>query len=415
MKLASVSQALERHASLRQGLALVSAAAVLAAACSPAAAPPAPTRGASGAGNPASGEPIKVGYVWGVTGAAAEIVRPASEATKAYFDDLNAHGGIRGRPVKMVEIDSKYQVPLAQEGYKKVTTEDNVPLVVLASTGDTEALALQINTDRVAAVTFSCDEKWSKPELNPYVFTICTTYQDQMSTALKFIKERGAGTAPRVAFAYPDIPFGQAPIPVGREYARSLGLPLVDEQKVGPADLDAQSQALNLKSSNPDYVVVQNVAGGASATVRSARQVGLRAQFLGLNYAFDEATIQAIGPQAAEGYLGVGPNAFPGPEVTVVQEMHQRAPNLKGINMRSIAGWTLASVVADALQRADDFTGPAIKQALEGTDLDVKGAIPGSRWTYTGASHVPTRKSVFYQVRNGRIGRISDPLDPPAR
>ena len=41
----------------------------------------------------------------------------------------------------MVEIDSKYQVPLAQEGYKKVTTDDKVPLVVLASTGDTEALA----------------------------------------------------------------------------------------------------------------------------------------------------------------------------------------------------------------------------------------------------------------------------------
>jgi hypothetical protein len=36
-------------------------------------------------------------------------------------------------------------VPLAQEGYKKVTTHDKVPLVVLASTGDTQALAQQIN------------------------------------------------------------------------------------------------------------------------------------------------------------------------------------------------------------------------------------------------------------------------------
>ena len=64
----------------------------------------------------------------------------------------------------MVEIDSKYQVPLAQEGYKKVTTEDHVPLVVLASTGDTEALAPQINADKVAAITFSCDEKWAEAE-----------------------------------------------------------------------------------------------------------------------------------------------------------------------------------------------------------------------------------------------------------
>ena len=88
-------------------------------------------------GSAASADPIKIGFVWGVSGAVAEIVRPASEASKAYFDDLNKRGGIKGHPVQMVEIDTKYQVPLAQEGYKKVTTEDHVPLVVLASTGDT--------------------------------------------------------------------------------------------------------------------------------------------------------------------------------------------------------------------------------------------------------------------------------------
>jgi branched-chain amino acid transport system substrate-binding protein len=399
-------------------VALASVAAVLGAACAPSASPTPPAATAGGtpapAGAPASGEPIKIGYVWGVTGAIAEIVRPASQATRAYFDDLNQHGGIKGRPVQMVEIDSKYQVPLAQEGYKKVTTDDKVPLVVLASTGDTEALAPQINADQVATLTFSCDEKWAQPDKNPYVFTICTTYQDQMATALKFIKQRATSQSPSVAFAYPDIPFGQSPLAVGRTYAQTLGLPLVDEQKVGAADVDAQSQALHLKTSHPDYVLIQNVAGGASATVRSGKQVGLGAQFLGLNYAFDEATIKAIGPQAAEGYMGVGPNAFPGPEVGMVEEMRQHAPGLKEISMRSIVGWTLAKVVADALERADGLDGPALVKALEGTDLDVKDAIPGGRWTYTSRSHVPTRQSIVYQVKNGTIEKISDALDPPS-
>jgi ABC-type branched-subunit amino acid transport system substrate-binding protein len=166
-------------------------------------------------------------------------------------------------------------------------------------------------------------------------------------------------------------------------------MPLVGEAKVGAADVDAQPQALALKTANQDYVVVQNVAGGASAMVRSARQVGLGARFLGLNYAFDEATIQAIGPQAAEGYLGIGPNAFPGPDVGTVQEMSERAPGLKEVNMRAIAGWTLASVIADALQRADAYDGPSISRALERTDLDVKGAIPGGRWVYTPVPYCP--------------------------
>jgi len=397
------------------GVAIFATGALLLSACAPARQPVSSAPAAAGsATTPATGEPIKIGYVWGVTGAVAEIARPASEATHAYFDDLNKHGGIKGRPVEMIEIDSKYQVPLAQEGYKKVTTEDKVPLVVLASTGDTEALAAQINADNVVAITLSCDEKWAQPDKNPHVFTTCTTYQDQMSAALRFIKERGAPES-KVAFSYPDIPFGQAPISVGREFAKSLGLSLVDEQKVGAADVDAQSQALNLKTSNPDYVVIQNVAGGASAMVRSGKQVGLNTQFLGLNYAFDEAVVKAIGPQAAEGYMGVGPSAFPGPDVGAVKEMAERAPNVKDVNMRSIVGWTLAGVIADALTRANSYDGAALQKALEQTDLDVHGAIAGSRWTYSSTSHVPTRKSVFYQVRNGKIEKISDPIDPPAR
>jgi branched-chain amino acid transport system substrate-binding protein len=386
----------------------VAVATILGAACAPSTSP-------AHSAAQASGTPIKIGFVWGVTGAVAEIVRPASEAAHAYFDDLNRRGGIHGHPVDMVEIDSKYQVPLAQEGYKKVTTEDNVPLLVLASTGDTEALATQINADNVPTLTFSCDDKFAQPNLNPYIFTICTTYQDQMRAALQFVKQREPAAAPpsRIAFSYPDIPFGQSPIAAGRTYANTLGLPLVGEANVGAADVDAQSQALALKSADPSYVIVQNVSGGASAIVRSARQVGLQTQFLGLNYAFDEATIQAIGPQAAEGYIGVGPNAFPSSDVTAVQEMAQRAPQLKEINMRAVAGWTLASVVTDALERADSYTGDGLLKALEQTDLDVKGAIPGSRWIYTPQSHVPTHKSVFYQVVDGRITQISGPIDPP--
>jgi branched-chain amino acid transport system substrate-binding protein len=393
---------------LSRAIACIGVATILGAAC-------APSSSQSPSTTQATGAPIKIGFVWGVTGAIAEIVRPASEAAHAYFDDVNRRGGIHGHPVEMVEVDSKYQVPLAQDGYKKVTTEDNVPLLVLASTGDTEALAAQINSDKVPTLTFSCDDKWSRPELNPYIFTICTTYQDQMRAALSFIKQRqqASATPTRMAFSYPDIPFGQSPIAAGRAYAEMLGLPVVGEAKVGAADVDAQSQALALRGVDPKYVIVQNVTGGASAIVRSAKQVGLQAQFLGLNYAFDEATIQAIGPQAAEGYIGVGPNAFPSSDVAAVQEMAQRAPQLKQVNMRAVAGWTLASVAADALEHADSYTGSGVLNALEQTDLDVKGAIPGSRWIYTPLSHVPTHKSVFYQVINGRITQISGPVDPP--
>jgi branched-chain amino acid transport system substrate-binding protein len=378
---------------------------------SPAAAKPADKPAASG---PATGQPIKIGFVWGVTGAVAEIVRPNADAVRAYFEYTNKNGGIKGRPVEMVEVDSQYKVPLAQEGYKKVTTEDKVPLVVLASTGDTLALAPQINQDKVVAITYSCGQDW-KPEKNPYIFTNCTYYEDQMAAALQFIKNKEGEKKIKVAFSYPDIPFGQDPIPTGRDFARKLGFDLVAEEKVGAGDVDATSQALNLKSLNPDYVIIQNVTGGGSAIVRSGKQAGLASQFIALNYAFDDQTVKAIGPQAAEGYIGVGVTAFPGPELALMKDIEEQAPAIKDISMRTIQGWSLAMMLVDSLKRADSYDGPALLAAIEKTDLDVKGAVPGNRWVYSDKSHAPTRKSTFYQVKDGKIVKISDPIDPPAR
>jgi len=192
---------------------------------------------------PASGDPIKIGYVWGVTGAVAEIVRPASEATKAFWDDLNKKGGIKGHPVQMVEIDSKYQVPLAQEGYKKVTTDDKVPLVVLASTGIPMALAQQIGTDKVVAITLSCDEKWSMPDKKPDHLHRLHDVPGPDDYGLEVHQGQvGAVKTPRspclIQTSRSARHRGGRP-----RFSKSLGLTLVDEQKVGAADVDAQSQA----------------------------------------------------------------------------------------------------------------------------------------------------------------------------
>jgi len=79
------------HPQNKFAVAIVAAVALLAQACGPAAPASTPAATSGAASKPATGEPIKIGYVWGVTGAVAEIVRPTSEGTRAYFDDLNKH------------------------------------------------------------------------------------------------------------------------------------------------------------------------------------------------------------------------------------------------------------------------------------------------------------------------------------
>jgi len=290
------------------------------------------------AAKPASGDPIKIGYVWGVTGAVAEIVAARFRGHQSLLGRSQQEGwhqrppGADGRDRQQVPGTARTRG--LQEGHHR---RQGAPRV-LASTGDTEALAQQIGTDKVVAITLSCDEKWSMPDKNPTIFTVCTTYQDQMITALKFIKDKSGGKDTKIALSYPDIPSARQSWRSAATFQESR-LTLVDEQKVGAADVDAQSQALNLKKQQSHYVIIQNVTGGASAMVRSGKQVGLTSQFHGLNYAFDETDHQSDRPASGRRLHRRWTERLPGPEVGLLADMTAAAPNLSGVTMRSIQGW----------------------------------------------------------------------------
>ncbi|MGA2517655.1 MAG: ABC transporter substrate-binding protein [Thermodesulfobacteriota bacterium] len=83
---------------------------------------------------PAAGEikgPIKIGFIgrlsapWGLSN---------KTSLEISVDDLNAKGGILGRPVQMIVEDSKGEIPLVVAAYKKLVMTDRCALVVVEST-----------------------------------------------------------------------------------------------------------------------------------------------------------------------------------------------------------------------------------------------------------------------------------------
>ena len=87
----------------------------------------------------AAEKPIKIGVIatmkWPVGKSAAQAVELAVK-------QINADGGLLGRQLKLVQEDSRGQVPVAVEKYRKLVMVDGVSLVVLAE-GGTITLACQ--------------------------------------------------------------------------------------------------------------------------------------------------------------------------------------------------------------------------------------------------------------------------------
>ncbi|MDR9762072.1 ABC transporter substrate-binding protein [Rhizobium redzepovicii] len=79
-------------------------------------------------GKPATGEPIVVGAITGKTG--PDDFSNSTKAAKAYFDCLNANGGIKGRPVKYLVEDDQWNPEIAAQLAAKLVNDEKAVLMV---------------------------------------------------------------------------------------------------------------------------------------------------------------------------------------------------------------------------------------------------------------------------------------------
>src|SRR6185312_1742377 len=89
-------------------------------------------------GKAATGQPIPVGAVTSMSGIGS--FKEADEAAKAYFDCVNANGGIHGRPITYHDEDDQSKLDVAAQAAKKLVGDEGVYIMV-GSTSFIECIA----------------------------------------------------------------------------------------------------------------------------------------------------------------------------------------------------------------------------------------------------------------------------------
>jgi branched-chain amino acid transport system substrate-binding protein len=198
---------------------------------------------------------IRIAVLTDESGATADVGKPYAEGVRDCIRYFNDNGGIDGRKIDPVIIDYGYKIPQAISAYKKFKRK-KVVAIHGWGTGDTENLLKFIKKDKIPYFSASYSAHLADAKHAPYNFMVGATYSDQTRIALKYIKEQGEKKS--VAFIYNDTGFGRSPFfPDGEEYAKKIGVPVVDTQVVDLKALDATSQLLNMKKNDPGYGIIQ--------------------------------------------------------------------------------------------------------------------------------------------------------------
>jgi branched-chain amino acid transport system substrate-binding protein len=355
---------------------------------------------------------IKIGALFDETGATGDVGKPYAEGEKAFVDYINSKGGINGVKVELIGVDYAYKVPEAVKIYQKFIKQDKVSAILGWGTGDTEAMKELIAKDKVPFFSASYSEALTKVDQHPYNFMAAATYSDQAKVAIKWFKDNWKGSGnPKLALIYNDTPFGKSPIEDAKAYAASVGVDVVDEQIVDLKALDATAQLLNMQKKNPDFAIIQETWGATATILKDAKKLGIKTQFIGLNWAAGEGITKLAG-DAAEGYIGVITHAFPYENLPGLKEIEEylasKGEKLSDKNQKFVQGWVTAKILAEGIKNAgDNLTGEGIKAGIEKiSNLEFGGlAAPVS---FTADNHRGTSKIRLGQVKGGKFEIITD-------
>ncbi len=353
---------------------------------------------------------IKIGGIFDITGATGDVGGPYAEAARDYISYVNKHGGVNGKKIELINVDYQYKIPQAVSAYKEMVSK-GVIAILGWGTGDTEAMAPMIAKDKIPYISASYSEHLVFDK-TPYNFIGATTYSDQARLAIKWIKDnwKDKSRAPKLALIYNDTGFGRSPIQDAEEFAKKVGVEVVDKQIVGLKDLDATTQLLNMQKKNPDFAIIQETTMATSTILKDAKKLGIKTKFIGLNWTFSEKLIQQAG-NATEGYYAVMPFAFwHETNVEGIKLMHKVRKEIKGKTdaqpVNYTQGFLAAYLLVEALKKCGkNLTGENIKAVLESNTFDMKGL--SAPIAYKPNLRKPNLSAKMYTVEKGKIKAIS--------
>ncbi|HUY64021.1 MAG TPA: ABC transporter substrate-binding protein [Acidimicrobiales bacterium] len=274
-----------------KGVALLGTLALVLAACSSSTTPSSSGSIKTGPGVDTATKTITLGVLTPESGLASIIGKPLTEGQQAYFDNLNATGGIDGWKVKLVVEDNKYDPQTQVQVYDQIA--GNV-LFMAQSLGSptTQAIESLATAQNVLLGTAAQDSAFVTQKINAVVGT---PYAEDVANSLYYVTHTlGHGNA-KVGIVYQNDAYGGDGL---RGYTAALNAYHFDD--VGHAtynvtDTELTSQALAMKNAGAQYVVVTAIPTSAALLIGAAAVIGYHPQWILQGPAWSEYLITSDG------------------------------------------------------------------------------------------------------------------------
>jgi branched-chain amino acid transport system substrate-binding protein len=229
--------------------------------------------------------PITIGFGMALTGGLAPNGKAALLAMQIWESDINAKGGLLGRPVKLVYYDDQSNPSTIPGIYTKLLDVDKVDLIISGYGTNMIAPAMPIiiqhNRTFLGLLGLAVNSEFHYPKY--FSFTPTGGPEPKQSFAEGFFASALAQTPKpqTLAIVGADAEFPHNAMDGARVMAKKAGLKVVYDQTYPPSTTDYTPIVRAIQATSPDLVLVCSYPPDTVGMIRAAHEVGLKTKLFG--------------------------------------------------------------------------------------------------------------------------------------
>jgi branched-chain amino acid transport system substrate-binding protein len=229
-------------------------------------------------------EPIKIGFGMALTGPLAANGKSALLAQKIWEEDVNAKGGLLGRPVKLIFYDDQSTPATVPGIYTKLLDIDKVDIVMGGYATNMLAPAMPVVMSKnklfIGLLGLAVNTEFNYPNY----FAMIPSGPDPKPAFTQGFFDTALAQNPKpqtVAIVSADAEFSRNAADGARTNAQKAGLKIVYDKTYPPANTDFTPIVRAIQATNPDLLVICSYPLDSVGMVKAVNEVGFKPKMIG--------------------------------------------------------------------------------------------------------------------------------------
>jgi len=331
---------------------------------------------------------IKIGNIMPYSGPASGYSL-VGRTEAAYFNKINAEGGINGRKINFISYDDSYSPPKAVEQVRKLIESDEV-LFIFNSLGTASNTAIRkyLNARKVPQLfVASGATKWDDPKDFPWTMGWQPSYQSEGGMYADYLlKEKPNG---KIGVLYQNDDFGKDMLKGLKErLGQRAASMVVAEENYEPAEPSIDSHIVKIQSAGTDVFISFTTPKFAAQSIKKVAELGWKPFFILANVGSLVGTVmKPAGLENSQGIISAtylkdatDPKWRDDPGILRFEAFVKGYyPEGNRSDGSLLYGYSVAETIVRVLTACgNDLTRENVmRQAASLTDLQLDGLLPG--------------------------------------